>query len=181
MGPANINHTRNAMEANPYSTPAANLYGTNTSGGNVVSAGTIAQLAGTKGWVRFMSVLMWLGAIFVIGGIVLILVAGSAGLAQMSGMGSREAGMLVGMMIPYAIMAFMMMYPATKMWKYANCIGRLMASHSVADLDAALTEQRRYWKFNGILVIIGLCLGVVGFIAGAAMSFSAMKSGSVGM
>lgn len=163
------------MEANPYSTPSANVYGT-SSGGDVVSPGTIAQLAGTKPWVRFMAVLMWLGALLIIGVIVLMLVAGSAGIAQMGNVGSREAGMLLGMMIPYGIMAFLMMYPASKMWKYANSIGRLVASHSVADLDAALTEQRRYWKFNGILVIIGICFGLIGFIAAIAMGASMAKT-----
>lgn len=163
------------MEANPYSSPSANVYGT-SSGGAAVSPGTIAQLAGTKPWVRFMSVLMWLGALCVIGGIIIMLVASSAGMAQMGGIGGAEAGMLVGMMISYGFMALLMIYPASKMWKYANSIDRLIASHSVADLDAALTEQRRYWKFNGIIVIIGICFALIGFIAAIAMGASMAKS-----
>jgi hypothetical protein len=51
----------------------------------------------------------------------------------------------------------------------------------VADLDAALAEQRRYWKFNGILVIIFLCLAVVGLIAGLALGLTAMKGAGVGL
>ena len=47
--------------ANPYATPSANPYGSNplTMEGSV-AAETIAPLAGTKGWVQFMSIIMWL-------------------------------------------------------------------------------------------------------------------------
>jgi predicted negative regulator of RcsB-dependent stress response len=51
----------------------------------------------------------------------------------------------------------------------------------VADLDAALAEQRRYWKFNGIMIIILMCLAVVGLIAGVALGVTAMKGAGVGL
>ena len=159
------------MEANPYSTPSANLYGAASgAGADAVSPSTIAQLTGTKPWVRFISVLTWIGAILMVLAAVFMLVAGSSGMAQM-----------VGMALYYGVMAFVIIYPAMKMWKYANSIGRLAASHSVADLDAALAEQRRYWKFSGIMIIILMCLAVVGLIAGVALGVTAMKGAGVGL
>ncbi|MGV3661100.1 MAG: DUF5362 family protein [Prosthecobacter sp.] len=166
------------MEANPYSTPAANLYG--TTGGDVVSPGTIAQLAGTKPWVRFISVLMWLATIVVILAAIVTLLTGASGMAQTGGNAAYNAGMMTGMAIYYCVVAFVMIYPSMKLWKYANCIGRLVASHSTADLDAALTEQRRYWKFTGILVIISICLAVIGMIAMLALGFSIAKAAGAG-
>lgn len=177
-------HHHIPMEANPYSTPSANLYGAASgAGGDAVSPSTIAQLTGTKPWVRFMSVLMWIGAVLMVVVAAFMVLAGSSGVAQMGGKSAYGAGVMVGMALYYGVMAFIIIYPAMKMWKYANHIGRLAASHSVADLDAALAEQRRYWKFSGILVIIGLCLAVVGLIAGVALGVTAMsmKAGGAGL
>jgi hypothetical protein len=171
------------MEANPYSTPSANLYGAASgAGGDAVSPSTIAQLTGTKPWVRFMSVLMWIGAILLVGAAAIMLLVGSSGAVQMGEKGAFVgAGAMAVMALYYGVMAFVIIYPAMKMWKYANSIGRLAASHSVADLDAALAEQRRYWKFNGIMIIILMCLAVVGLIAGVALGVTAMKGAGVGL
>jgi len=170
------------MESNPYSTPSANLYGAASgAGGDAVSPSTIAQLTGTKPWVRFLSVLTWIGAIIMVLAALFMLVAGSSGVAQMGENSAYGAGVMAGMALYYGVMAFVIIYPAMKMWKYANSIGRLAASHSVADLDAALAEQRRYWKFSGILVIIFMCLAVVGLIAGVALGLTAMKGAGAGL
>jgi hypothetical protein len=167
------------MEANPYSTPSANLYGAASgAGGDAVSPSTIAQLTGTKPWVRFMSVLMWIGVAF-------MLIAG-AGMGVVSVMGAGKASTgpfggkeIIVFAIIYGLMAFVYIFPAIKLWKYANRIGSLGASHSVADLDAALNEQRSFWKFIGIMTIVMLCfyfifiIGMIGFGASAAMKAGA--------
>jgi hypothetical protein len=167
--------------ANPYSTPSANLYGAATGGGaDAVSPGTIAQLAGTKPWVRFISVMLWIGIGFMI--------LGAIGLGAMMifGLSQNKSGPLGGMemvviAVMYGLMAFLYIYPAVKLWAYANRIGSLSATHSVADLDAALTEQRRFWKFVAIMMIIMICLylvfiiGMVGFGATAALKSGAFS------
>ena len=165
--------------ANPYSTPVANLYGS-TSGGveDAVSPSTIAQLAGTKPWVRFMSVLMWLlSAVMVILTCVMIFIS-TTGAFKSGANAAYNAGFMIGTAVYYGVISFVVIYPALKLWKYANCIAKLMATRSVADLDAALTEQRRYWKFHGIMTIIGFCFAVIGIIAFLAFGLTAfMKSG----
>jgi magnesium-transporting ATPase (P-type) len=166
------------MEANPYSSPSANLYGTASGAGtDAVAPGTIAQLAGTKPWVRFMSVLMWImSALMILATCIMMFVAAS-GVMKSNGNTAFNAGMLVGTALYYGVLSFVVIYPALKLGKYANSIDKLMASRSTADLDAALTEQRRYWKFNGILVIVMLCFVVIGVIAMLALGFTAFKSG----
>jgi len=168
-----------ATPANPYSTPAANLYGS-TSGDaeGTVSPSTIAQLAGTKPWVRFMSVLMW-----ILSGVMVLLTCfmvfiSTTGAFKSGANSAFNAGVMVGSAVYYGVISFVIIYPALKLWKYANCIAKLMATRSVADLDAALTEQRRYWKFHGILTIIGFCFAIIGLIAFLVFGLSAfMKSG----
>ncbi|HEY1050343.1 MAG TPA: hypothetical protein VGE39_11330, partial [Prosthecobacter sp.] len=63
----------------------------------------------------------------------------------------------------------LILYPTMKLSKYAACIRRLKETHSVADLDAALTEQRRFWKFYGILMLLYLCLLLIGIVAAIAL------------
>ncbi len=48
-----------------------------------------------------------------------------------------------------------------KLWNYANSIENLMSSGTVPDLEAALNEQRSFWKYVGILAVILLSLNVV--------------------
>ena len=64
--------------ANPYATPSANPYGSNlTTREASVAVETIAPLAGTKGWVQFMSILLWIGVGFMILGGIGMLIAGT--------------------------------------------------------------------------------------------------------
>ncbi len=155
------------MEANPYSTPTSNPYGAvSTIGEDAVSPGTIAQLAGTKPWVRFLSVLMWIGTVFMILASVGLIIAGVMGIgAGSNNNGLAAMGGFVAMGVFYGVMTLLILYPTLKMSKYATCIGRLLESRSVADLESALTEQRRFWKFYGILMVIYLCFIVVAIVA----------------
>ena len=168
------------MEANPYSTPAANLYGNASgTGTDAVSPGTIAALVGTKPWVRFISVMLWIGIGFMIIGALAIgglMAAGLSGASKAGPLGGYE---MVIIAVMYGVMAFLYIYPAVKLWAFANRIGSLNSTRAVADLDAALNEQRRFWKFFGIMMIVMICLygvfiiGMVGFGASAAMKAGA--------
>jgi len=149
--------------ANPYATPSANPYGSNPlSMEGSVATETIAPLAGTKGWVQFMSILLWIGVGFMILGGIGMLMAGtvlSSTLAKAqpnNPFGGQAFMMSMGVM--YLLMALFYVYPAIKLWSYGSAIGRLKSSLSVADLNAALHEQRRFWKFTGIVVVIMMCL-----------------------
>lgn len=169
------------MEANPYSTPSANLYGASTGGGDVVAPSTIAQLAGTKGWVRLFSVVMWLGVLLYLLMALVMALTGNAAFAEISRNTGAAAGQVLTYVIPavYAIFGLMLGYPAAKMWKYANAIGRLVASHALADLDDALTHQRRYWKFTGILIILGVCFFAIFLVGMTAFGMSMARAGGV--
>lgn len=144
---------------NPYASPIANPYGSSSSlSTDAVSPATIAELAGTKPWVRLISVIMWIACALMITAVVFMLIAGVAGVSQLSGnSASSGTAVLIGMVVGYGLSALLIIYPTLKLHNYASNIGRLTASHSVADLNAALAEQRRYWKFLGILMVIYLC------------------------
>ena len=141
-----------------------------------VTAGVLQQLAGTKPWVRFISVLMFIGVGFMLLGAVGLIAAGSIG-ARNSNSGAFSAGMMFGMAVGYGIFAFLYIYPALKLWKYATRIGELAVSGSTMDLESALSEQRSFWKFIGVMALVLLVLYFVFFIGLLAVGgFAAMKA-----
>ena len=94
--------------------------------------------------------------LFVVGNLVMSSIAAKA-LAD-SGNGAVGAGLMLGMTIGYGISAMLIIYPTLKLSKYASNIGRLAETQSFADLISALREQRRFWKFYGILMLIYISL-----------------------
>ena len=167
------------MEPNPYAAPSANLFGSSSqTTSEAVPAEAIAQLQGTKPWVRFFSVLMWIGVFFM-----LLAGAGMGFMATMAGDAAKAGGlqgpMILGMAVFYVIMGFFYIYPAVKMWQYASAIQGLMQSRSAEDLVKALCHQRAFWKFVGILAIAMILLYVVFIVVIGSMGFAAaMKAGA---
>lgn len=165
---------------NPYATPSAHPYGSNPlSMEGSVAAETIAPLAGTKGWVQFMSILLWIGVGFMVLAGVGMMAAGSfmadaiAKTQPSSPMGNKMVVLAMGGL--YLLFALFYVYPALKLWSYGSRIGKLKNSLSLADLNTALHEQRRFWKFTGIVVIVMMIiylLVVVGLVAAGAMAAS---------
>lgn len=152
---------------NPYLSPSSNLGGQESfsSANGGVTQGVVSQLARTKGWVRFMSVLMYICAGMMILGGVVMLAAGS----QVRSAGAPVAAVAVF----YIIMAIFYIYPAVKLGAYATAIARLIATGGVGDLENALDQQRAFWKFVGIMMIVmfGLMIiaGLGGFLTAASM------------
>lgn len=157
---------------NPYQASSHSAYPA-SSGGHITPA-TLQALAGTKPWVRLCSILGFIGAGFMILAGLLMMTTGA-----MAGMGSRDAAGLGGfpvvMGITYLVLSIIYLFPALKLWKYGSAIVRLMSSNSTADLEAALDQQRGFWKFVGILMIIMIAItllamvgGILAGIAGAA-------------
>jgi hypothetical protein len=172
--PASIGRTKQASASaagiNPYAAPTAK-----TQGGAVgaVPFPIVAELTGTRPWVRFISILMWIICSVVILGVVLALVFGLLGAGAIAGSDAKAGavgfGAVLMMAVGYGLTAMLIIYPTLKLSKYASNISRLAASQSFSDLAAALAEQRRFWKFYGILTLIYLSfallfvlLGVVG-------------------
>lgn len=168
------------MESNPYSSPSANLF--SSTGGTVaeaVSQGTINQLQGTKPWVRFMSVLFFIGGIFMMGiGLIMGVAGGVGGMSLPEGQAAAPFGAIGIVVIAgiYGLMGLLYLYPAVKMWKYGTKIGDLVNSRSVADLEAALNEQRIVWKFWGVMTIVVIGLMIVGSIVAAVVGIAAASA-----
>lgn len=135
---------------NPYSSPSSDLFGSRSTENTGVSDLTLQHLARTKGWVRFFSVLGFIGSAFMLlAGTVMLVTRGAA---SADGNLPAEFWMMVGVF--YLVFAFIYIYPSFKLWKYAARIGNLKASRSVMDLEGALNEQRAFWKFIGVVTLV---------------------------
>lgn len=163
------------MSTDPYSSPTSYVQPPSFSTSAAISQGVLAQLAGTKGWVRFMSVLMFVGAGFMLlVGLIMLMAGGS--IAASAKAGALPAGVMTGFAILYAVLSLIYIYPALKLWKYASYIGVLLISGSMMDLESALNQQRSFWKFLGIMVIALFALYLVAIIAMVALgSFVALS------
>lgn len=159
------------MESNPYASPAADLYGPSTLGSDdAVAASTISHLQRTKPWVRFISVLFGIGAALMLVGAVGMLVT-----VFVVGQGRSMPGSGIPMLIPcvmYFLLGLLYFYPARRLGYYSRNIRKLMDSHAYSDLEAALREQRRFWKFQGILTIVMISIWVLAILAALASAAS---------
>ncbi|WP_395742661.1 DUF5362 family protein [Prosthecobacter sp.] len=148
---------------NPYAAPTANTLGTPL---GAVPVPVITELIGTKPWVRLISVLMWIFCALFLLSIVgnLLLGVVSAGALAQNGKGGLGFGMLVFMMVFFGITALLIIYPTLKLSNYASGISRLAETKSYGDLTTALAEQRRFWKFYGIITLIYVIIGAFFFL-----------------
>jgi hypothetical protein len=159
------------MESNPYSSPTENIYGINPGAAQqTVTDGVLDQLGRTKPWIRFFAVLAFVGAAFLLLGALGMLAMGGAGMFAKSSSGSNPMGpmagaMGIGMAVLYGVLSIVYIFPGIKLWKYANRISTLLVTRTNFDLEAALNEQRSFWKFLGILVIAMIALYFVAIIA----------------
>src|SRR5579872_761112 len=163
---------------NPYSPPAAAPAAAYASppayaaGPASVGESAIECLRQTRPWVQLLSVLAFLGSAFM-----LLFGLGMTAVGFLaSGGGSKAAQLAIGLV--YIPISLFYIYPGIKLWAYGSAIGRLLASHSAVDLEAALGEQKSFWKFCGIATLVALALYAIAIVVGAVVGvFAAAGKG----
>jgi len=125
----------------------------------------VADLASTRPWVLFLSILGFIGCgLMVLAGIIMV------GVAAASPVG-RGIGFLGLIYIP---MAILYLFPAYFLLKYSGAIRGFLATRSAPQMEKAIQSQKSFWKFVGILTLVVICFYilaiVIGFVAGVAMT-----------
>lgn len=127
----------------------------------------VQALQGTKPWVRLCAVIGFIGTGIILLGAVAML-SGSAFMpTQKQELPFAGVQFLIAFL--YGAMGVLYLFPSLKLWKYGSSILRLMDTGSNADLVEALDQQRSFWKFVGIMILIMIALnvlmiiGVIGF------------------
>lgn len=105
------------------------------------------SLAGTRPWLRFMAVLIFISVGFtIIGGLV----------AAFTG---EPAAFFFTLF--YLAFGIAYLYLGRFLWNQAVAIDQFLRSKRSSDLALAMENQRKFWKMAGILTIIGIVLAVL--------------------
>ena len=140
-----------------------------------VDDGIAGALAGTRPWVRLVSILGFIGAGFMLftG---LMFAVGSQFLPF-----AREAvggGSFAVLGVVYACMGLLYFIPSRHLWRYGSFIDAYLRDPQEAQLEQALEAQRRFWKFVGILAAISLLFFFVAMALGIILPAMLRAGGS---
>ena len=126
------------------------------------AARVVQLLLAMKPWIRFFSVLGFIGCgLLVVGG----LIFGTVGtLSEELGIG----GALIAIL--YLGMAVLYLFPSLHLHRCANALSDLAASGRPESIENSLLHQHRFWRFMGVAMIVILCLYVVGLLGVAIVA-----------
>ncbi len=145
----------------PYVPPASNPRTGGMSGR--VSPRVLDIMQRTKGWVRFIAVLLFINF-----GLTIINAVITMNSPRRFGGDEERIGQVIGV----AVMLVLYLYPAVKLNSYASRIGALLQGSRTADLEAALNEHRAFWRYVGIVAIVLMSIFVLFIFVGIGLAAS---------
>ena len=144
------------MNNDPYQPPAAPV-SINYGNEGQISPLALQHLIRTQPWVRLASVIGLIMTLLMVASMIYILtLAGRVVRSDTTGPVLISVLVWCGVMVP----------PLVWLSKYASAIARLRFSQSMTDLEDALNQQRAFWKFVAIVMLISVILMIVNWISG---------------
>lgn len=126
----------------------------------VVSDEILGALRATRPWVKFIAIVWFVGVAFTV----------IFGLAMITGIytGFSMPGFpaLLGRVFGtfYIVMALVYVAPALYLYRYAKAIAGVQGSAVMASFEDALKQQKSFWKFYGIFIIVFIVLCLLFFV-----------------
>jgi len=112
----------------------------------------------TRPWVRFLAIMVFIGAAFILlGGLMIILVGLTGSIFGASGGVFEQlpgGGFAVGLI--YLVVAVLYVPPGIFLSRYASAIKILESTCTSQALEKALKYQKSFWRYVGIMTVIGL-------------------------
>lgn len=131
----------------------------------------------TRPWVRFMSIVVFAMAalMLLLGGFMLVMsFFGSLAARSQGELGPLGGALQMGFMsVAYVILAALYVPAGFFLFRYASAIRRLELAASSAGLEEALRYQKSFWRYAGILTIIGLVVTVLVFVLAVLVGVAA--------
>jgi hypothetical protein len=134
----------------------------------IVSEAMLASLSATRPWVKFLAIVGFIMCGLMVLGALLMLVSGVPGAAP------GLFGPVVA--VVYLLLAAVCFFPCLYLLRYGNAIGRISGNGQQA-MEEALSGQKSYWKFVGILAIVMIVMDVIIVIAAVAFGVMASRAG----
>lgn len=122
----------------------------------------------TRPWARFMSIMVFIGAAFMMLGAATMFVLGLTGnlVGARSEIFRQMPGGILSLGVLYAITGILYIPPGVFLARYATAIKNLESLRTSPALEKALKYQKSFWRYVGILTVIGL------IVAAAFIAFS---------
>jgi hypothetical protein len=123
-------------------------------------------LSQTGPWVRLFSVLLFIGAGFMIlagAGLVLAGLVGLSSPREMPGAGAFPSSIGAIVVGPLYLVLSIVLYivPALFLARYAGAIRTLRLNRSAVALEDAMKHQKSFWRYLGILAIVMLIVSIL--------------------
>ena len=125
----------------------------------------LEPLKATKGWARLCSIVGFIGCGFMVLAGLGMMLGGAAFQTAATGSPAMGAGFGVGVGFFYLVFSLLYFFPSLYLFKYSSKIGNALVSQNVSDIAEALEQQKSFWKFAGILVLIMLVFFVIGIFS----------------
>ncbi len=143
---------------NPYASPVG-VPTDRLADDGAVGTLTVKLLEGTRPWVKLLAVLGMIGMAFITLGLVGLIIAAVQDVNF--GPGAMKP---LPMAVMYAVMLGLYGYPVMCLSRYGSRIRDFSQVGGVDSLNAALNEQRKFWKFVGIITVLSIVLYIVGVV-----------------
>lgn len=134
----------------------------------------IDSMRSTRPWAMFLSVLGFISVGFMVIAAMGIMVLGSVLPQHIDGFPAVLMGAL------YIFMSFFYLVPAIYLFRYSSAIGRFLDSMTASEMESALSYQKSFWKFVGIVAIIMFVFAILGIIAAIAIPIIVGIKGTTG-
>ncbi len=152
---------------NPYEAPATAVVqppGQPLEGAYVTTT-MVMLLLQTRPWVRFLSIMGFIG----VGMIGLLGIVG--GIAALIGGSLFDIGLPAFLItVVYLALAALYFVPVLLLHRYAGALKRLSSESTTQTMEKALRHQKSFWKFVGILSVVSLGLMVLSVIVGIVVA-----------
>ncbi len=127
-------------------------------GGVMVTDSMIDSLRSTKPWTAFLAILGFVGVGFMI-------LLGAAFVILANTFLHQKDGPTPFIGFIYFLLSALYFVPALYLYKYSSSIGNFLKSNGAIDLESALSHQKSFWKFMGIVALVSMVLGILAFAA----------------
>ena len=123
----------------------------------------IDYLRSTKMWTKFLSIMGFIGAAFIVLIGILIMLA--------SNFLPKEAGAKIPPFVGiiYMLLSIFYIIPSIYLFKYSSALNRYLNNKMESEMESALSYQKSFWKFIGVACMIGMIFAFVGIVAAIAI------------
>jgi hypothetical protein len=129
----------------------------------------VQPLRRTRPWVKFIAIMGFIGCGFIVLDALFVF----WGFAILPGAKTSQAlplGPMMALVLLYLVIAFFTYFiPSLLLARYASTLGRIETNATLEKLAEAAERQRRFWKYCGVLLIVGISVFVL-FVIGAAIA-----------